>query len=400
MVLTGNRRYFYILVISFICLLFLSLCSRQPAKTEEFTIIEEEKEEEVFIDPILIRAAEIVSSMDDKLLTSQVIISGIDGNNSLTSGNKSMFTDIPPGGIMLFRVNLDTNAATIKSFISQITSFITDITDIPPFIAVDHEGGTVNRFSRDVTMLPSAHTYWSLFESEGLEAAIAKIEEDSKKTSRDINDLGFNMNFAPVAEHLNDDNRSFLRYRSYGPDITFTTKAAASFLQNMEENGILCVVKHFPGSAGPDPHFSKSEIKSEKDALDILISPFAELIKNGARAIMAAHTSVPAIDSEIASLSSVVMGNWLRDELGFNGIIISDDFVMAAVGNLKPEEAAVLSVIAGSDMILVWPYHLLQTHQALLSALEDGRLPRERLQDAAVRIIYEKIRMGLIDINF
>jgi len=393
-----KRSYLIVLVIFLVCLLFLSFCSRQPLKIEEITT--EEEEIEVFIDPILIQAAEIVSSMDDKLLTAQVIISGIDGNSSLTSSNKSMFTDITPGGIMLFRVNLDTNAATIKSFISQITSFITDISGIPPFIAVDHEGGTVNRFSRDVTTLPSAHTYWSLFESEGLEAAIAKIEEDSKKTSRDINDLGFNMNFAPVAEHLNDDNRSFLRYRSYGPDITFTAQAAASFLQNMEENGILCVVKHFPGSAGPDPHFSKSEIKSEKDALDILISPFAELIKNGARAIMAAHTSVPAIDSEIASLSSVVMGNWLRDELGFNGIIISDDFVMAAVGNLKPEEAAVLSVIAGSDMILVWPYHLLQTHQALLSALEDGRLPRERLQDAAVRIIYEKIRMGLIDINF
>jgi len=361
---------------------------------------EEEYEEEVFIDPILVLAMEIVSSMDDNLLAAQVLISGVDGNNSLSTHNKNMLTEIPAGGIMLFRVNLDTNTSTIKSFISQISSFITDISDIPPFIAVDHEGGTVNRFSRDVTTLPSANSYWPLFQSEGIETAITKIEEDSKKSARDINDLGINMNFAPVAEHLTDDNRSFLRYRSYGSDLTFTSLAAASFLRGMEENGILCVVKHFPGSAGPDPHYSKSEIKSDKDALDILVTPFAELIKNGARAIMAAHTSVPAIDSEIASLSSVVMGNWLRDELGFNGIIISDDFVMAAAGNLKPEEAAVRSIAAGSDMILVWSPDLRRTHQAILSALEDGTLPRERLQNAAQRIIYEKIRMGLIDINF
>jgi beta-N-acetylhexosaminidase len=91
------------------------------------------------------------------------------------------------------------------------------------------------------------------------------------------------------------------------------------------------------------------------------------------------------------------MGKWLRDELGFDGIIISDDFIMAAAGNTGPEEAAVLSVIAGSDMILVWPAHLTKTHNAFTAALKDGRLSRERLQDAAQRVIYEKLRMGLIN---
>jgi beta-N-acetylhexosaminidase len=91
------------------------------------------------------------------------------------------------------------------------------------------------------------------------------------------------------------------------------------------------------------------------------------------------------------------MGNWLRGDLGFDGIIISDDFIMAAAGSASPEEAAVFSVAAGADMILVWPANLPKTHQAFIDALEDGRLPRERLQDAAQRIIYEKLKMGLID---
>jgi len=112
---------------------------------------------------------------------------------------------------------------------------------------------------------------------------------------------------------------------------------------------------------------------------------------------MAAHTLVPALDSEISSLSPVVMRNWLRGDLGFNGIIVSDDFSMAAAGGTSPEESAIKSIAAGADMVLVWPPDIRRTHRALVSALQDGRLSRERAQEAATRIIYEKLRMGMID---
>jgi beta-N-acetylhexosaminidase len=164
----------------------------------------------------------------------------------------------------------------------------------------------------------------------------------------------------------------------------------------MEQAGVLCVVKHFPGSAGPDPHYSTSVISGDRAELDRLIFPFAHVFSNGARAVMAAHSYVPAMDDKIASLSPVVMGNWLRDELMFDGIIISDDFIMAAAGSASPEEAAILSIAAGADMVLVWPASLERTHAAFVSALEEGRLPRERAIDAVSRIIYEKIRLGLM----
>jgi beta-N-acetylhexosaminidase len=121
---------------------------------------------------------------------------------------------------------------------------------------------------------------------------------------------------------------------------------------------------------------------------------------------MVAHTSVPAMDGKIASLSNVIMENWLRSELGFKGIIICDDFSMAAAGgrsakeSFTTEEAAVLSIAAGADMVLVWPPDIRRTHRALVSALEDGRLPRERLLEAAGRVIYEKIKMGLVNEEF
>jgi beta-glucosidase-like glycosyl hydrolase len=169
-------------------------------------------------------------------------------------------------------------------------------------------------------------------------------------------------------------------------------------MKNMDKAGVLCVVKHFPGSAGTDPHYTASVINTDIHTLNSYIWPFRVLINNGARAIMAAHTSVPIIDERIASLSPVVMQNWLRDELGFDGLIISDEFVMVAAGNMRPDIAAVHSLAAGSDMILVWQGDLRRTHTTIVAALQDGSLSRDRLNDAVQRILYEKIKMGLIQI--
>jgi len=108
---------------------------------------------------------------------------------------------------------------------------------------------------------------------------------------------------------------------------------------------------------------------------------------------MVSHSKVPAWDSAIASLSPVIMGVWLRQKLGFGGIIICDDFSMASAEDcLSVEAAAVASLAAGADMVLVWPPDLLKTHQAIQAALADGRLTRRRLLEAAERIIFEKER--------
>jgi beta-N-acetylhexosaminidase len=348
------------------------------------------------IDPFHVRAKEIAASLDDRLLAAQILISGIDGAENLSDNMIELFTAIPAGGIMLFKYNLNTDNNAIKTRNERIKTLIANETDIPPFFAVDHEGGTVNRFRRGVADLPAAASYWEIAQEKGRQTALAKIETDSLKAGREINSLGINMNFAPVAEYLFEGNRNFLASRSYGTDSLFTAQAASAFINGMEQAGVLCVVKHFPASAGPDPHHSPSVLDIDKTALNKLVAPFSAVIKNGARSIMAAHTQATAIDNKIASLSPAVMGKWLRGDLGFDGIIISDDFIMAAAGNTSPEEAAVLSVIAGSDMILVWPAHLTKTHNAFIAALENGRLSRERLRDAAQRVIYEKLKMGLI----
>jgi beta-N-acetylhexosaminidase len=284
---------------------------------------------------------------------------------------------------------------------------------IPPFVTVDHEGGAVNRFRANVADLPPAGSYFEMTQNMDIDNVINKISSDSFNAGKAINGLGVNVNLAPVAEFLNENNRDFLDDRSYGPDPVFTAKAAAAFIAGMEQAGILCAVKHFPGSAGADPHLFSSVLRDDKAALEELTAPFAALIRdNHARAIMVSHSAVPAWDSEnIASLSSAVMGGWLRGELGFDGIIICDDFSMASARSpasvsgpasakgisLRPETAAVLSLAAGADMVLVWPPDLRRTHRAIVAALGRGELSRERLQEAAERIIFEKIRMRLVD---
>ena len=359
--------------------------------------IEKNDEKVEKTDLLRIFAAEIVSSMNDKILASQVIISGIDGNNTIPPHIVRLLKTAPTGGIILFAYNVNTDRNTIRGFLSEISALIKDESGIPPFIAFDHEGGTVYRFKNGIAALPDASSYWDLYQKEGWDSSLSKIEKDSLKAGKEIFDLGFNMNFAPVAEYYNEENNVFLIGRSYGPDPFFTAHGAAAFVRGMEQAGVICVVKHFPGSAGADPHFFPSVLNMNKNELNSLVTPFTALINRGARAVMVAHTFVPQIDSVIASLSPVVMQNWLRDELGFDGIIISDDFKMASAGNLSPEQAAVNSIIAGTDMIIVWPPDLIKTHNAIIAALEEGRLPRERLADAAQRVIYEKLRMKLME---
>jgi len=173
------------------------------------------------IDTEEIFARHIVSSMDDRLLAAQVLICGVNGRGTLSDNMKILLSECPAGTLIFFRYNLDTETDEIRSFLAESTLFIVEKSGVPPFLAVDHEGGNVNRFPRTVNRLPAALSYWELSKSTGWSRAIEKIENDAFDSSREISALGFNLNFAPVAEYQNDNNRVFLGSRSYGPDPVF-----------------------------------------------------------------------------------------------------------------------------------------------------------------------------------
>ncbi|MDR0451280.1 MAG: glycoside hydrolase family 3 protein [Treponema sp.] len=358
-------------------------------------------------------AAAIAASLDDRLLAAQLIMTGIDGRAKLGGEMRRILEECPPGGIMLFKYNLDTPKEEVRSLLAECKALGLRRAGIPPFIAADHEGGPVHRFGPGVGRLPSAASWEKLAGSLGREAALAALEEASFRSGREIRELGLNMNFAPVAETLNDDNFRFLGERAFSADPEFTAAAAAAFVRGMSRAGIGCVAKHFPGNTGADPHSESPTLEGSREELSRAAAPFAALIGSGpsggaaasggrpdhpVSGLMVSHVLVPAWDGErIGSLSPALIGEWLRKGMGFEGIVLADDFSMsAAASRLSPEEAAVASIAAGADMVMAWPMNLLKLRDAILKALEEGRLSRRRLEEAAARIIAEKIRLGLI----
>ncbi|MDR2402671.1 MAG: glycoside hydrolase family 3 protein [Spirochaetaceae bacterium] len=365
-------------------------------------------------------ASRLASALDDRLLAAQVIITGIDGREVLGESMAALLEAVPAGGIMLFAYNINTDRETISPFLENCSRRIAGATviggdtgaagdgrdsgfgfsGIPPLIAVDHEGGKVQRFGSPFRQLPAPASYWETAQIRGWDYALEVIEEDARLSGLELRKMGITLNFAPVAEISTPENQGFLDDRSYGPDGTFVTAATGAFVRGMGAAGILCVVKHFPGNGEGDPHQETALLAMDSAALDLMIAPFTALVRGGAPAgIMVSHVLVPAWDAKrIASLSPVVMGDKLRKELGFTGIILGDDFSMAAVRSLglDPGEAAVEALIAGADMVMAWPLNLRDVQRAIVSALRDGRLNRERLQEGAERVLCQKIRSGLI----
>ncbi|MDR2802813.1 MAG: glycoside hydrolase family 3 protein [Treponema sp.] len=362
----------------------------------------EKAEWDEFFQRNLQKASDIVRLMTDEQLAAQVIMAGIDACGPLSEGERKRLRRVPAGAIALFRKNLNAGSPAIIEMTEELAALGPVLTmpdgtsgrRIKPFIAVDHEGGDVYRFNEaSVARLPAPLSYWEL---ENGPAALRAIEQDAAESAKEIAALGITMNLAPLAETLTDENRDFLGTRSYGPDPDFTAKAAAAFIRGMKAASVSCVVKHFPGNAGVDPHIATPRLSGGEHELNAAIEPFAALIDGDPPSgVMVSHVIVPAWDSaQNASLSEFVMQKKLRGELDFRGIIIADDFSMGAVsGGYDTEEKTVMALRAGADMVMAWPRNLVSIHNAILAALSDGSLPRERLQAAAARVISEKLRM-------
>jgi beta-N-acetylhexosaminidase len=338
-----------------------------------------------------------------------VILTGVDGKIALGGAMKDLLGRCPAGGIMLFRYNLDAGKDAARAFLSECSSVTAaayapaGVSPVPPFIAVDHEGGSVHRFGPGVSRLPPAASWRLRALREGAGPALAALQDAAFAAGKELQDLGITVNLAPVAEVLDDENRLFLDDRSFGEDPLFVEAAAEAFVRGMGKAGVACVLKHFPGNTGSDPHRETQVLRGDPEALRVMTRPFAALIeKNLSPAIMVSHALVPAVDGErIASLSPAVMRTWLRETLGFGGVILADDFAMAAAAGggwdaTGGEAAAVASLAAGADMVMTWPGTLRRTHAAITAALGDGRLSRERLRESAARIIAGKIRIGLL----
>lgn len=294
------------------------------------------------------------------------------------------------GGYVLFGRDFDEKS---RDEVTAAIDSYQKASSIPMLIAVDEEGGIVCRVScepqfRD-SRFPSPR---KLYSQGGLELI---FDTEAEKIQL-LSSLGINVNLAPVCDVTTDPD-AFMYSRSLGESPEETGKFIAGMVDLMEQSRFGSVLKHFPGYGNnTDTHVGIAiDDRSLEDLEAVDLVPFAAGIEAGAGAIMVSHTFVNCLDTELpASLSPKVIG-YLRNELAFGGVVVTDDLVMQAITDLYGAgESAVLAVLAGNDLLCSSEYQV--QYQAVLEGVQTGRISQEILDAAVLRVLNWKYELGLL----
>ncbi len=333
----------------------------------------------------------------------QLFFIGIPGEE-IDESTAALLGDIAPGGICLFARNLKNAIKTRK-----LTDDLRARLPYTPFLSLDQEGGLVDRLRRIVEPMPSALEV-------SKDGDINKAETLARITAETVRILGFNMNFAPVADVIDQSRAGFVmsaQMRNFGCSAAEAAKFTVSYLEALQAGGCLGCIKHFPGIGGVecDPHEELPAVECGKsDLFETDLFPYIEHLKNGnVEAIMTGHTVFPSLDLQEtdssgkllpSSLSHNIVTGLMRDELGFDNLALTDDLEMGAiVSNYGIGTASVMSFQAGNDFILICndPAAIYEGFEALLKAAVDGLIGESRIDQSLERIwrVREKLNAPL-----
>ena len=327
----------------------------------------------------------LVANMSDADKVGQLMMIGIHGK-TLNDDAKFMLNEYRVGGIILFDRNMESKNQ-VKSLITDINKTSKSAGLTPLFIGIDQEGGAVARMEDQLITVPPAEELGK----EPIEQAVSL----AKQSGTELKDLGFNINFAPVADLGLTYGRSF----STNPDDVVLYASAVG--KAYDEAGLWYSYKHFPGigKTDVDLHADTSVVPVSKETLlneDTKV--FVDLIKQSkpnTYAIMVSHAMYPQIDPDHpSSLSKAIITDWLRKDMGYNGVVVTDDMDMGALAkHYTFGDMAVQSILAGSDILLVCHEyeHMQEAYNGLMKAVKDGRISKERLDESVKRILLMKM---------
>ena len=331
----------------------------------------------------------LVANMSDADKVGQLLMIGIHGK-TLNDDAKFMINEYRVGGIILFDRNMESKDQ-VKSLIADINKTGKSAGLTPLFIGIDQEGGAVARMEDQLIKVPPAEALGK----EPIEQAVSL----AKQSGTELKDLGFNINFAPVADLGLTYGRSF----STNPDEV--VRYASAVGKAYDEAGLWYSYKHFPGigKTDVDLHADTSVVPVSKETLlneDTKV--FVDLIKQSkpnTYAIMVSHAMYPQIDPDHpSSLSKAIITDWLRKDMGYNGVVVTDDMDMGALAkHYTFGDMAVQSILAGSDILLVCHEyeHMQEAYNGLMKAVKDGRISKERLDESVKRILLMKMSRGM-----
>lgn len=307
-------------------------------------------------------------------------ITGVDTAVQAGEGTKDALEDYAVGGLIYFAKNIQSK--------EQITDMITNsqmYSKYPLFIAVDEEGGSVSRVAGAglAEKQPSASEIGATGDANNAYTAGSNI-------GTYLAEIGFNLNFAPVAD-LSNVSGSVMKDRAYGADAATVSPFVASMVTGLQEQGVTACLKHFPGIGSTTADTHNGLAYTERTAEEFKAEEFAVFkagIDAGAGMIMVGHVSAEGLagDNTPASMSEPIITGYLRNELGYQGVIITDAMNMSAISTYySSEQAAVMALKAGCDMVLM-PENFLQAYAGVLNAVAEGTISEERINDSLRRI--------------
>jgi beta-N-acetylhexosaminidase len=311
----------------------------------------------------------------------QLLIAGFDGT-SLPVELRAMTREFSLGGIIFFARNVE-SPEQVAEVAREARGLLRET---PPWISVDQEGGRVARFKRPFTEWPPAAALGRA-QSEDLARRFARA------LAAELKAVGVNLDFAPVLDILTNPANTVIGDRALAGDAALVGRLGAAIVQELQNAGVAACGKHFPGHGDTiaDSHVDLPLVEHPPDRLRAVeFEPFRAAVNAGVASLMVAHVRVPAFDEESPSSLSPAVVRLIRDELGFDGVVFTDDLDMRAIKDrYAVPEAVVQAVTAGCDAVLICSGNAdtqVAALEALVHAVEDERLPFARVEEALRRL--------------
>jgi beta-N-acetylhexosaminidase len=282
------------------------------------------------------------------------------------------------GGVVLFAWNVES-----RPQVAELTAALRLERD-GLLVGIDEEGGDVTRL--EASRGSSYPGNWAL----GVVDDPALTESVAAAIGVDLAEVGVNLNLAPVADVNVDPVNPIVGIRSFGSDVGLVARHVAAFVRGLQSTGVAACAKHFPGHGDTreDSHLELPSVERDEEAMAAMLLPFRAAVEAGVRAVMTAHIRIRGLDEAPATLSPAAIGGLLREELGFTGLLVTDALEMRAVSEtVGVEEGAVRALEAGADALCLGAELRPEAvHAAVVDAVQTGRLPEERLREAASRV--------------
>lgn len=307
------------------------------------------------------------------------------------SSTKEALTQYPVGGIIYSSKNVQS-----KDQLVEMIGNTKEFSKYPLFVGIGEEGGENSQLTGKIENLPKVENMSDI----GAGGDKSKAMEAGAMIGGYLAPLGFNMNLAPVADVLTDSGNTYIGKRSFGGDALVVSQMVASEVEGMQAAGVSAALLHFPGLGGGegDPQMGSSLVKKTLEEIKAEnLLPFQAGIEAGADFVVVANAMVPSLTEEEvpASLSSEVIKNLLRGELGFSGIVVTAPLNQKAItSEYSSSEAALMAIHAGADMIMM-PGDFKEAYTGVLEAVNSGRITQERLNESLLRIFQLKYKDGV-----